>query len=145
MRHILTTIANAGYNTQTVCIGGVNGSNLQRILFQSGARAKTLDGVAIVSAIMAAEDPKAASKDLLSLVRNTPAFQLDKWDGSTAADPQSVIAQVPSVIKTVHETTPLSHNMTNLVCGSWTHSSLKSRLLTSRRSCRILPQTSPWP
>ena len=118
VRHILTTIADAGHNTQTVCIGGINGSNLQRILFQSGAPKKPLDGVAVVSAIMAASDPEGAARDLLGLVRTPPAFQLDTGKGSATIDAPSVVAQVPAIIKAVHETTPLSHNMTNLVLCS---------------------------
>lgn len=115
VREILTRIAEAGHDTRTVCIGGVNESNVQRILFQSAAARKPLDGVAVVSAIMAAPDPEGASRDLLGLVKNPPAFQVDLGKGSSAVDVPSVIAQVPSVIKAVHDATPLTHNMTNLV------------------------------
>ncbi|KAK4137378.1 TMP-TENI-domain-containing protein [Trichocladium antarcticum] len=124
VRHILAAIAAAGYDTTpTVCIGGLNGSNLQRVLFQSAAPAKALDGAAVVSAVMAAPDPEAAARDLVGLVRNPPAFQLDmdmgkgkgKGKGAAAADVSSVLAQVPAVVRSVHDATPLSHNMTNLV------------------------------
>jgi thiamine-phosphate diphosphorylase/hydroxyethylthiazole kinase len=116
VREILGKIAEAGHQTQTVCIGGVNESNLQRIVFQCAAPKKSLDGVAIVSAIMAAQDPESASKQLLGLVRNPPAFQVDiRGMNSDIADAQSVIDLAPSVLQRVHETTPLSHNMTNIV------------------------------
>ena len=120
MREILGAIADAGHKTRTVCIGGVNESNLQRIVFQCAAAKKSLDGVAIVSAIMAAQNPEAAAKKLLDLVRSPPAFQVDiRGKDSDIADVQSVINLAPSVLQRVHEATPLSHNMTNIVtCSS---------------------------
>ncbi|KAL2020255.1 hypothetical protein VTK56DRAFT_8579 [Thermocarpiscus australiensis] len=128
VRHILEKMADAGYDTRTVCIGGINGSNLQRVVFQSGAARKPLDGVAVVSAIMAAPDPERAARDLLALFKSPPAFQFDlprdNLGNTRSQDPPpincfdyalSISSAVPSVIKTVHETKPLSHNMTNLV------------------------------
>ncbi|KAK4157892.1 putative hydroxyethylthiazole kinase [Chaetomidium leptoderma] len=116
VREILARIDDAGHKTQTVCIGGINESNLQRIVFQCGTAKKKLDGVAIVSAIMAAEDPDAAATRLGRLLRNPPAFQVDtRGAGSDITDAQSMVALAPSVVQRVHETTPLSHNMTNIV------------------------------
>jgi thiamine-phosphate diphosphorylase/hydroxyethylthiazole kinase len=116
VREILGRIADAGYSTRTVCIGGINGSNLQRIVFQCGAAKKKLDGVAIVSAIMAAKDPEAAARNLLGLVKSPPAFTADlRGEGSDIVDAVSMAALAPSVVQRVHATTPLSHNMTNLV------------------------------
>ncbi|EAQ90946.1 hypothetical protein CHGG_02881 [Chaetomium globosum CBS 148.51] len=116
VREILGKIADAGHKTQTVCIGGVNESNLQRIVFQCAAAYKRLDGVAIVSAIMAAQDPESAAKKLLALVRSPPAFQADtRGKDSDVADVKTVVDLAPSVLQRVHETTPLSHNMTNIV------------------------------
>ena len=145
VREILEKIAEAGYSTQTVCIGGINESNLQRIVFQCLAAKKSLDGVAIVSAIMAAHDPEAAARKLLGLVRDPPPFVVDIGDKeSAAADADSMVTSAPSVIKMVHDTTPLSHNMTNIVGlhdlnftpGPFTHID---------RSCKTLRPTSPWP
>lgn len=103
-------------STSTVCIGGINASNLQRVIFQSAAPSKKLDGVAIVSAIMAAEDPERESKKLLQLVRSPPSFRKAVEEApAKVADVKDILAQVPSIIKAVHDTTPLSHNMTNLV------------------------------
>ncbi|KAL2133973.1 hypothetical protein VTI74DRAFT_1329 [Chaetomium olivicolor] len=116
VQEILGKIADAGYDTKTVCIGGINASNLQRIVFQCGAPNKALDGVALVSAIMAAKDPENASRNLLQLVKTPPPFHVDiRGEGSTKSDAQSQVDLAPSVITRVHETTPLSHNMTNLV------------------------------
>ncbi|KXX74321.1 putative thiamine biosynthetic bifunctional enzyme [Madurella mycetomatis] len=112
VRRILEAIAEAGYTTSTVCIGGINESNLQRVLLQSGAARKRLDGPAVVSAIMAAADPEGAARKLLELVNSQPAFQRTAPE---AFDSETVLQQVPRIIRQIHDTTPLSHNMTNLV------------------------------
>ncbi|UKZ77763.1 hypothetical protein TrVFT333_005489 [Trichoderma virens FT-333] len=95
IRSILLGLSSAGHSIPTVCIGGINGSNATSVLAESSAApAKSLDGIAVVSAIVAAEDPAAAARDLLGKV---------------------VAGRVPDVIKAVAAATPLSHNMTNLV------------------------------
>ncbi|KAK1721622.1 Hydroxyethylthiazole kinase family-domain-containing protein [Colletotrichum lupini] len=92
LRTILTKLAAAGHlpRVKTVCIGGLNPSNIQRVLYQSAnpdaSSPASLDGVALVSAIVAAKDPESASRNLLELVKTSPSNNL-----------------------------PLSHNMTNLV------------------------------
>ncbi|KAK4044030.1 putative hydroxyethylthiazole kinase [Parachaetomium inaequale] len=107
VRGILERIAEAGHNTQTVCIGGINESNLQRIMFQCHAAKKSLDGVAIVSAIMAAQDPEAAARKLVGLVRDPPPFVVDigdnqAWEKQLAADDGDyMVTLAPSVIKMV--------------------------------------------
>jgi thiamine-phosphate diphosphorylase/hydroxyethylthiazole kinase len=65
---------------------------------------------------MAAQDPDAAARELLGLFKNPPPFQADlRGEGSDSVDAQSIVDQVPSIVRRVHETTPLSHNMTNIV------------------------------
>ncbi|GAB0133224.1 hypothetical protein EsDP_00001636 [Epichloe bromicola] len=92
---ILHTLHEQGHSsTPTVCIGGVNASNASTVLSQSASPQKSLDGIAVVSAIIAADDPAAASRHLLS---------------------QVICAKIPHVIAAVGDKTPLSHNMTNLV------------------------------
>lgn len=78
----------------TVCIGGINASNTAPVLASAGSPSKALDGVAVVSALIAAPDPAAAARDLLAKV---------------------IVAKIPEVIRAVADKTPLSHNMTNLV------------------------------
>ena len=75
-----------------------------------------MDGLAVVSAIIAAEDPKTASEKLLALIRSPPPFaaaSLANSEKKVSVD--ELIKQVPTVIQGVGEKTPLSHNMTNLV------------------------------
>ena len=87
---------NAGHGAvPTVCIGGINTENTAAVLAQSSAAPeKSLDGVAVVSAIVAAEDPAAAARDIAGKV---------------------AVAGIPLAIDAVARKTPLSHNMTNLV------------------------------
>lgn len=96
IRSMLLALAGAGYaSIPTVCIGGINTENTAAVLAKSSAAPhKTLDGVAVVSAIVAAADPAAAARDLLGKV---------------------TVAKIADVIGAVAKTTPLSHNMTNLV------------------------------
>ncbi|KAL2201299.1 Hydroxyethylthiazole kinase family-domain-containing protein [Corynascus similis CBS 632.67] len=116
VREILRRIAEAGHDTPTVCIGGINESNIQRVLYQCAASEKILNGVAIVSAIMAASDPEAAAKNLVSLSEAPPSFSVDTGrELSADASSEAVVALAPSVIQKIHDTTPLSHNMTNIV------------------------------
>ncbi|KAL2145986.1 hypothetical protein VTI28DRAFT_5643 [Corynascus sepedonium] len=116
VREILRRMAEAGHDTPTVCIGGINESNIQRVLYQCAASEKILNGVAIVSAIMAASDPEAAAKNLVSLSEAPPSFSVDTGrELSADASSEAVVALAPSVIQRIHDTTPLSHNMTNIV------------------------------
>ena len=121
-----------------MCIGGINAANAQRVLFQSEALGdgrgpgggRALDGVAVVSAVVAELDPEAAARELARRVRARPfPFQRGLLPpplsprASGGADDASVVAsllaRVPNVIRAVAERRPLSHNMTNLVgCGS---------------------------
>ncbi|CZS93369.1 probable hydroxyethylthiazole kinase [Rhynchosporium agropyri] len=115
-REILNAISEIGKDVRTVSIGGINGSTVQRVLYQSSAPSKELDGVAVVSAIIAARDPKAAAASLLELIKTPPPFVAASLaNTSKATSASSLIAQIPAIIRQVSQKTPLSHNMTNLV------------------------------
>jgi thiamine-phosphate diphosphorylase/hydroxyethylthiazole kinase len=97
VRDILSALASAGHaHVPTVCIGGVNASNIGPVIAGCRSPSKALDGVAVVSALMAAPDPAAAARDLVGKV---------------------AVAMIPQVVRVVADTTPLTHNMTNLVCS----------------------------
>lgn len=103
-------------SVRTVCIGGINASNLQRVLYQSSDEQKRLDGIAIVSAIVSAKDPKKAAENLKHLINTPPPFVVTSSAASVeggAGDPG--FSLVPTIIKAVNDSNPLSHNMTNLV------------------------------
>ncbi|KAF2191533.1 TMP-TENI-domain-containing protein [Zopfia rhizophila CBS 207.26] len=112
-------------NIKTVCIGGVNASNLQRVNYQLFAPStsespKTIDGVAIVSAIMAAEDPSEAAKQLKELLNTPPPFKAKSnepvfWHEKQEDELEEIQRQARRAVETIHNLSPLSHNMTNLV------------------------------
>ncbi|KAL0473417.1 Hydroxyethylthiazole kinase family domain-containing protein [Neurospora intermedia] len=115
VRNILQAMADAGYDhVKTVCIGGINAENLQRIVYQSEAPSKKLDGVAVVSALVAAPDPEAAAKNLLGLFNSQPPF-VREATSPRAETADSILELVPEVVLEVARKKPLSHNMTNLV------------------------------
>jgi thiamine-phosphate diphosphorylase / hydroxyethylthiazole kinase len=113
-RTILEGLAHGGHAAiRTVCIGGINHSNVQRVLYQSTAPEKQLDGVAVVSAIVAAEDPKRASKRFQELISASPPF------GSSgelrSITPELLEESCYALVEAVGRQKPLCHNMTNLV------------------------------
>lgn len=100
----------------TVGIGGIKASNIPQVIFRGSSPRKPPNGVAVVSAIVAAPDPEAESRQLLGLVRESIARrQRPASPLSTAATKEEILKLVPEAIKAVHEQKPLSHNMTNLV------------------------------
>lgn len=112
-RAILDAISDAT-NVGTVAIGGINHSNVQRVMYQSQSPKKALDGVAIVSAIMSAEDPKAATEELAKLLNSPPSFALTP-KASRANEVESLLHGVPHIVRKMVEIHPLVHNMINFV------------------------------
>lgn len=133
IQRMLQAMTAAGFgHVPTVCIGGVNASNARRVVFQSGFDGrdndapKALDGVAVVSAVMGASDPGAAAAALAEQVRlgktqgptgfyKAPSALFDSYSSYSSPSPPPPSSAIQRVLQAVHETTPLSHNMTNLV------------------------------
>ena len=112
-RDILYQVAAIHPKIYTVAIGGINASNIQHVLNQSKASSKGLDGVAIVSAIIAAEDPRKAAEELRSLIGNSLPVMNSK--DYKSIDLKRLLEKVPFVIKRVGTVKPVAHNMMNLV------------------------------
>ncbi|RYP81535.1 hypothetical protein DL769_001943 [Monosporascus sp. CRB-8-3] len=102
---------------KTVCIGGINASNTSRVAWQSSNPAPhhSLDGIAVVSAIMGAANPEAASRELLRLFRTPPPFAPPSPRHTITTTTDELLRRVPDLVRAVVARTPLSHNMTNLV------------------------------
>lgn len=119
LRQTLEVLDSKGHSAvPVVCIGGLNASNVFQVMFRGSPALNPVNGVAVVSAIMAAEDPEATARHLLDLVvksdkLNRSARLRSGW--SKMETIKDILELVPQVVKTVHETKPLSHNMTNLV------------------------------
>ncbi|VEU23693.1 DEKNAAC104948 [Brettanomyces naardenensis] len=71
---LLRAIYEKGSDMKTCLIGGINQSNVSRVRYQSGIPQKRLDGVAVVSAIMAQNDAFKAAKDLVTGWNSTPQW-----------------------------------------------------------------------
>ncbi|KAL9582671.1 MAG: hypothetical protein Q9212_003155 [Teloschistes hypoglaucus] len=114
VRDILQGISNLeSKKVPTIAIGGINAKNVQRIMFKSQAESKRLDGVAVVSAIVAADDAKAAAQELRELVNKSPDFFKEQANQIKEVD--DLLGRVNAVIREVGLKKPLCHNMTNLV------------------------------
>lgn len=100
-----------------VAIGSINTTNVQRVLHQSAHGTNRLNGVAVVSAIMASSDPQASARQLLSLIKATPeTFYAAVPSGVTPSTTLSdLLTRITDIIKTHVTSSPLSHNMTNTV------------------------------
>ena len=112
-RSILETLSVMDSSIATVAIGGINAGNVRKAIIQSHASSKGLDRVAVVSAIIAAENPLVAAKELLKVVKQSTSSPRE--DGKYLAGLESLMSKVPQVIKTLSQVKPLCHNMTNLV------------------------------
>ncbi|KAL8752883.1 MAG: hypothetical protein Q9184_005595, partial [Pyrenodesmia sp. 2 TL-2023] len=114
VRKILERISTLGRNkVPTVAIGGINFKNVQRVVYMAQTEHQKLDGVAVVSAIMAAEDPMLAAQTLRRLIKTPPAFIAALPEKEQQAT--QLIRRVPDIIRELGQKHPLCHNMTNLV------------------------------
>ena len=118
-RAILESIAAQRIDMPAVAIGSINASNVQRILHQtysphSGAH---LSGIAVVSAIVASADPQSAARDLKSLISSAYSTYYSPIPPSATLTTSlpTLLSEIPTIAHTHVTTTPLCHNMTNLV------------------------------
>lgn len=102
-----------------VAIGGINTTNAARVLYQSASPDKSLSGIAVVSAIVAAENPWQAAFRLKDIVSSQPTHLLlpPTTIPSTAStfSLSNTLSQIPALVSHHRNLTPLSHNMTNTV------------------------------
>ena len=100
-----------------VAIGSINATNVQRVLHQSSYLSNALNGVAVVSAIMASADPRAAARELRDLIVTMPStyYAAVPAGHAPSTDLPELIGQVPSIVKAHFSSSVLCHNMTNTV------------------------------
>lgn len=115
LQSILESLSKSYPAVKTVCIGGINAKNCQRVLYQSSTPNKRLDGIAIVSAIMAATDPQKAASDLVHLVATPPPFAAQVPSTAQELSASNIPSKVVELTKKLAAKKPLCHNMTNLV------------------------------
>ncbi|KAJ8076802.1 thiamine biosynthetic bifunctional enzyme [Marasmius tenuissimus] len=104
-----------GTSVQAVAIGGIKSRNLLRTLYGSVSRTRhALDGVAVVSEIMASTDPKEAATRLsgiLQTFKSGSTIPLGFSFGQNVYTPDRVIEQVARLMKHMKEVNPLVHQV----------------------------------
>lgn len=121
----------------TVCIGGINASNAQRVIYQTGSYTRTLDGIAVVSAIISAADPRAAAVELARQVREPPGFAT-MAKAPHPDEARRLVDQVPRVLQQVVAAHPLVHSMMNQVVSNFV-----ANVLLAMFVLYALPYSSP--
>ncbi|CAK9782890.1 putative thiamine biosynthetic bifunctional enzyme [Cutaneotrichosporon oleaginosum] len=118
---VLASQGDKGAAMQTVAIGGIHAHNTPFLLHGSvGASGKALDGVAIISAIVASRAPKEKAAELRGIV---DAFKASRKNAGpdTAVFPaprhsaKELIQNAAELFAVVRDTTPLVHQITNAV------------------------------
>ena len=113
VKNILHRLSTLDRTVPAVAIGGINASNVQRVIFQSKSPTKGLDGVAVVSTIVAAQDPEAAASELKSLIGKVPVSMSPK--AGENQNIETLLSPIPNIVEELGLKSPLCHNMTNLV------------------------------
>ncbi|CAK7910125.1 thiamine biosynthetic bifunctional enzyme [[Candida] anglica] len=94
---------------KVVAIGGINHDNAGSVLYQCSLPGlQSLTGLAVVSCIMASEEPKYATADFDRYYQEQELPTMDNLDGETAQD-------IVKMIKGVRSNSPLVHHITNNV------------------------------
>jgi thiamine-phosphate diphosphorylase/hydroxyethylthiazole kinase len=117
-KQILAFLSTMPENVGTVAIGGINLANVQRVIYQSQATLKGLDGVAVVSAIMGSENPREAATAIAQAIVQPPLL------ATIPASPRpneisALLKEVPELVRKVASQRPLCHNMINYVVANF--------------------------
>ncbi|ODQ67236.1 thiamine biosynthetic bifunctional enzyme [Nadsonia fulvescens var. elongata DSM 6958] len=104
---------------KAVAIGGINHSNVQHVLFSAAVPGRALDGVAIVSCIMASKTPGEATKTLVELVKSQGPWVSNQADldfininDDTYEENIRSLGELASIVT---EVSPFVHHITNNV------------------------------
>lgn len=111
-------ISFADHRISAVAIGGINARNIQKVLYFTSSPEKNikLDGIAVVSAIMANKDPAEAARELKSLIREKTPWTLTSkipWEQKFAKE--NLINGIGDLVAQVGTVGPLLHHITNNV------------------------------
>lgn len=105
------------YKVGCVSIGSINASNVQRVIHQSAYEDNYINGVAVVSAIVAAPESQRSAKQLRTLVDSAKHsfFISCPPNTSPATEASELLKEVPAIIKKHTTSSVLCHNMMNTV------------------------------
>ncbi|KAG6837001.1 hypothetical protein H0H93_016461 [Arthromyces matolae] len=106
-----------GSDIKAVAIGGIKSTNLLRTLHGSVSRTgHALDGVAIVSEIMASENPRQAAETLSKISKSFTSSLPQSLSSPTTAD--IILERVSQLMSVVRDINPLVHQITNTVVAT---------------------------
>ncbi|KAK9473410.1 Hydroxyethylthiazole kinase family-domain-containing protein [Dipodascopsis tothii] len=111
LRAILAYLAPLPRYLPAVAIGSMNPTNTRMVVHQTAVGARRLDGVAVVSAIMASREPEAVVRDLLAQVKVPPHWA----QPAPARQASDAVLAAGALTAAVRRTTPLVHNIINRV------------------------------
>lgn len=118
MRRILNCVAKSPRQVGAVAIGGINLANAQRVIYQSQGTTKGLDGIAVVSAIIAAESPREAADSFITNICQNPPFATIPSKPRVDED-KVLLDSVDHIVRKVATENPLCHNMINFVVANF--------------------------
>ena len=108
-----------------VAIGGITLDNVQRVIYQSQAASRALQGVAVVSSIIGAEQPKEAASEFAKKIASIPAFATQP-PRPRPAEVSTLLNAAPEVVCKVATQNPLCHSMINSVVMNFAANTLLS-------------------
>ncbi|KAF8977745.1 hypothetical protein BGZ46_007153 [Entomortierella lignicola] len=103
---------------KTVVIGGIKHDNTRRVIEHSaGSHGRILDGIAVVTGIVSAQDAKLASEQLLKEFRigYENASKYIQGQYKAQKNVQDVLKSFPQLLSTLREKSPLTHHISNYV------------------------------
>ncbi|KAK0213080.1 thiamine biosynthetic bifunctional enzyme Thi4 [Desarmillaria ectypa] len=107
-----------GTEIKAVAIGGIKQSNLMRILHGSvSSTGHSLDGVAVVSEIVASRDPKTVSEELRGIL-NTFKDNTNSFKCKSILKADFIVEEVIRLMSSVKASNPLIHQITNTVVST---------------------------
>jgi thiamine-phosphate diphosphorylase / hydroxyethylthiazole kinase len=118
LREVLKSVESGDYPVKTVAIGGLNASNVGRVRYQSSIRETQtfIDGVAVVSALMSAENPRETANQLKQAFLETPIFITQPtWKPTRNLKAIDLRNEIVKILTTIQKETPLVHHLTNNV------------------------------
>jgi thiamine-phosphate diphosphorylase/hydroxyethylthiazole kinase len=119
LNHIATIDEEIG----TVAIGGITLDNVQSVVYRSWAAKKGLQGVAVVSAIMGATEPKTVAEEFTKKIFAYPPFATHLTE-PRASEIHDLLTAIPSVVAKVAAVRPLTHSMINYVVANFAANAL---------------------
>ncbi|KAK9457991.1 Hydroxyethylthiazole kinase family-domain-containing protein [Dipodascopsis uninucleata] len=115
IRKVLAYLSSLPRYVYTVAIGSVNTTNARNVVYLSQVPERRLDGVAVVSALICAEDPTSVAQELSKMVREPPYWM----SVASPRNEKDILIQVPAVLQKIRQTTPLVHNIINRVATNF--------------------------